>query len=113
MLRKMAHVFCILSVIIGATSICFAQATGNIKGTVADSAGALIAGAAVEVVNDNTGEKRTTTSTDDGSFSITNLPVGAYTVTAKASGFSPGSAREVKVSVAFTTEVPIVLTVGG
>lgn len=113
MLKRMAQILTCLTVIIGASSICLAQATGSIKGTVVDAAGALVAGASIEAVNDNTGEKRTTTSTDNGSFSITNLTVGTYTVTGTATGFAPGTAKDVKVSVAFTTEVPLVLAVGG
>lgn len=105
-------VFC-FAIVIGVTSITLAQATGGLKGTVTDVNGALVAGAAVEATNDQTAEKRTTTSADDGSFSITNLPVGTYTVTATATGFSPATAKEVKVSVAFTTEVPLALAVGG
>lgn len=99
--------------IIGVTGVCFAQATGGIKGTVSDAAGALVAGAAVEVLNNNTGDKRTTTSADNGSFSITNLPVGTYTVTASATGFSPATAQDVQVSVAFVTDVTLALAVGG
>jgi hypothetical protein len=113
MVKRMAQALFCLTLIIGATGICFAQATGGIKGTVSDAAGALVAGAAVEVVNDNTGEKRTTTSAENGSYSITNLPVGTYTVTASATGFSPATAKEVKVSVSFVTEVPLALAVGG
>ncbi|HET6669102.1 MAG TPA: carboxypeptidase-like regulatory domain-containing protein, partial [Pyrinomonadaceae bacterium] len=99
--------------VIGCTSICLAQSPGNLKGTVADSAGALIPGATVEAINDATGEKRSTTTSDDGSYSISNLQVGIYTVTASATGFSSATAKEVKVSVAFTTDVPLVLAAGG
>ena len=113
MFKRMAQLLVCLTVILGATGIGIAQSAGSMKGTVADANGALVAGAAVEAVNDNTGEKRTTTSADDGSFSISNLSVGIYTVTATATGFSPGTAKEVKVSVAFTTEVPLVMAVGG
>ncbi|HEY7786161.1 MAG TPA: TonB-dependent receptor [Pyrinomonadaceae bacterium] len=101
-----------LTLLIGATSVCLAQATGNIRGVVADSAGATVAGAAVEALNTNTGEKRTTTTTDDGSYSILNIPIGVYSVTATASGFAPSTVQAVNVSVSFTTEVPISLAVG-
>ncbi|HSB29834.1 MAG TPA: TonB-dependent receptor, partial [Pyrinomonadaceae bacterium] len=113
MLKTLAQMFFCLAIIVGATSITLAQATGGLKGTVADTNGAVVAGAAVEAVNDATGEKRTTTSADDGTFTLTNLPVGVYTVTASATGFSPATAKEVKISVAFTTEVPLTLAVGG
>lgn len=113
MLKKMAHIVCVLTIVMSATSICFAQATGNIKGTVTDSAGALVSGATIEAVNDETRDKRTTTSSDQGEFNITNLPVGSYTISATATGFAPATAKAVRVSVSFTTEVSLVMTVGG
>ena len=113
MLNRMARAFLCLTIIISATGYCFAQATGSIKGAVADPNGGLVAGATVEAVNAQTGEKRTTTTSDAGTYSITNLAVGLYTVTATATGFGPGQAKDVQVSVAFTTEANIALPVGG
>ena len=104
---------CLFVMVICCSSISLAQSPGNLKGIVADSAGAVIPGATVEATNDSTGEKHTTTTSDDGSYSISNLQVGVYTVTASASGFSSATAKEVKVSVAFTTDVPLVLSAGG
>ena len=51
MLNRMARALLCLTIIISATGYCFAQATGNIKGSVADPNGGLVAGATVEVVN--------------------------------------------------------------
>jgi hypothetical protein len=113
MLNRLARAFFCLTVIISATGYCFAQATGNIKGNVVDPNGGLVAGATVEAVSNQTGEKRTTTTSDSGSYNITNLPVGIYTVTATQTGFGPGTAKDVQVSVAFTTEANISLPVGG
>lgn len=112
MLNRMARAFFCLTIIISATGYCFAQATGNIKGTVADPNGGLVAGATVEAVNAQTGEKRTTTTSDAGTYNITNLPVGTYKLNASATGFGQGTA-DVQVSVAFTTEANIALPVGG
>src|ERR1700730_921567 len=113
MLRRLVKFLLTLTLISGAFGICLAQSAGSIKGTVADANGALIAGASVEASNDNTGEKRGTSTADNGTYNISNLPVGVYTVTANSSGFSVGTAKEVKVSVAFATDVPFVLSVGG
>lgn len=113
MFRKMAQGSFCLTLIIGVTGFCFAQSAGGIKGTVSDSAGAVVAGATVEATNDNTGEKRSTSTANNGTYAITSISVGVYTVTANASGFSPAMSKAVTVSVAFTTEVPLVLAVGG
>ena len=114
MFKKLgARALLCLTIIICATGYCFAQATGNIRGTVVDPNGGLVAGATVEAVNAQTGEKRTTTTSDAGTYIITNLPVGIYTVNATATGFGPGTAKDVQVSVSFTTEANIALPVGG
>src|SRR4030095_3306088 len=94
MLNRLARAFFCLTIIISATGYCFAQATGNIKGTVVDPNGGLGAGATVEAVSTQTGEKRTTTTSDSGSYNITNLPVGIYTLTATQTGFGPGTAKD-------------------
>jgi hypothetical protein len=102
-----------LTLLITVLGVARAQSAGSIKGTVSDSNGALIAGASVEAVNDNTGEKRSASTADNGTYSIGNLPVGVYTVTANAGGFTAATNKEVKVSVAFATEASFVLAVGG
>src|SRR4029079_15185778 len=68
MLNRMARAFLCLTIIISATGYCFAQATGNIKGAVADPNGGLVAGATVEAVYAKTGEKRSTTTSDAGTY---------------------------------------------
>ncbi|MEA2204695.1 MAG: hypothetical protein QOE77_1471 [Blastocatellia bacterium] len=113
-MSKVLRVLFCLILISGLANICLAQTSdGTIRGTVSDANGALVTGATVEALNDNTGDKRTATTDDNGAYSITNLPVGTYTVTANATGFAPATAK-VKVSVAFTTDMPpLVLGVSG
>lgn len=113
MSRRLAQAFVCLTLMIGATSIAFAQATGSIKGVVTDPNGANVAGATVEAVNDNTGEKRTTTTSENGDYTITNLSAGTYTVTANAGGFSAVTVQQVTISVSFTTDLSLALAVGG
>ena len=54
--------------------------TGTILGTVVDSQGQVIPGAAVTVINEATGETRSAVSSPRGDFQVTNLPPGTYTV---------------------------------
>src|SRR6266850_1353081 len=60
---------------------------GTILGTVTDSSGLAVAGATVTVKNTDTGLLRTTQTTADGSYSVTELPIGTYAVTISQSGF--------------------------
>jgi len=60
---------------------------GTILGTVTDPSGAVVSGAKVTVKNVSTGLERTTETSADGSYSIPELPIGAYSVTITQSGF--------------------------
>ncbi|HEV8129802.1 MAG TPA: carboxypeptidase-like regulatory domain-containing protein [Acidobacteriota bacterium] len=60
---------------------------GRISGTVTDSSKAVIPGATVSIVNENTKLTRTAVTDDSGFYVVTNLPVGNYSVTAELPGF--------------------------
>ncbi len=60
---------------------------GSITGTVTDPAGAVIAGAAVQAKNADTGVVYRGVSTNTGNYTITDLPVGNYVVTVTVMGF--------------------------
>jgi hypothetical protein len=60
---------------------------GRISGTVTDSSGAVVPNAAVTVTNAATNAVRATTTDEGGFYTVTNLPVGTYTVTVERSGF--------------------------
>ncbi len=111
--ERIVQLFFALVFILTTTVLCSAQSNGSIKGTVTDPQGAAVSGANIEVVNSTTGEKRSVTTGDDGSYSVPNLSIGIYKVTADATGFSQAAVEGVKVTVAFTTDVPIALAVGG
>jgi Carboxypeptidase regulatory-like domain len=61
--------------------------TGRVTGTVTDSTGALIPGAAVTLKNTATGIVQTATSANDGIYTFPAITRGNYTVSATASGF--------------------------
>ncbi len=77
-----------------------AQAQAQISGTITDSGGSIIAGAAVTLKNTGTNAERTATSSAEGVYIFTNLEPGTYQVTATSAGFS-------------TYEATVVVTVGG
>ncbi len=62
--------------------------TGKIVGSVFDPTGAPIPGASVAATNEGTGESRQVISDENGDFTIPILPVGNYTVSITAKGFS-------------------------
>ena len=73
---------------------------GTILGTVTDPSGLLVAGANVKVRNVATGQERTATTSGDGSYAISELPIGTYSVTISQSGFQTSVTSNVEVNVA-------------
>jgi len=61
--------------------------TSNITGTVRDTNGSVVAGAAVTAKNEATGVTSTQTTTESGLYSFASLPVGNYTITIEKQGF--------------------------
>jgi len=70
---------------------------GAIVGTVKDPNDALVANAQVKVTSVKTGEVRTADTTEDGTFTVTNLEPGAYNVSVEASGFQAVNFEAVQV----------------
>jgi hypothetical protein len=74
-----------------AASAAFGQSnSGIVSGSVTDSTGALIPGAAVTITNSVSGFTRSTTSDSSGKYRFYNLPFDPYRVTAREQGFSSG-----------------------
>ncbi len=96
----------ILSVFVTARAQSF---RGSIVGTVTDQTQAPIPDAKVTVKNQATGLTRTTVSGDAGQFSISELPIGPYTVTVEKEGFGVVSQPEVAVNVAAERRVDVQL----
>ena len=96
----------------------FASATnaqtfrGTILGTVTDSSGAAIAGAAVAVKNVNTGLSRTVSTSEDGTYSVPELPIGTYTVTVEKAGFKQGVVTGLQVEVSSQLRADVALQTG-
>ena len=85
---------------------------GTILGTVMDSSGLPVTGATVAVKNRETGLARTTQTSEDGSYTVTELPIGTYTVTISQSGFQTSVTSDVVVNVAGERRVDAALKPG-
>src|SRR5208283_4822184 len=85
---------------------------GTILGTVTDPSGNVVAGATVKVHNTGTGLERTVTTSASGSYTISELPIGSYSVTVTQSGFQTSVTSNVAVDVATERRVDVQLKVG-
>ena len=66
------------------------QGTGQISGTVVDQTGALAVGAKVQLTHDDKTPAQEAVSGDNGEYSFSNVPTGAFHITATATGFTTG-----------------------
>ncbi|HEY4978229.1 MAG TPA: carboxypeptidase regulatory-like domain-containing protein, partial [Candidatus Acidoferrum sp.] len=85
---------------------------GTILGTVTDTSGAAVPGALVTIKNLDTGLVRTVTTTDDGSYSVPELPIGNYGVTVEKTGFKLGLVTGINVTVSSERRADVVLQPG-
>ncbi|MGH9686052.1 MAG: carboxypeptidase regulatory-like domain-containing protein [Candidatus Acidiferrales bacterium] len=86
--------------------------TGALTGTVTDPSGGVIAGATVKVTNLATGQTRTTTTDSKGSYQISLLPPGNYSVHFEATGFRSTDVPSIAVNVTETVTLNRELEIG-
>ena len=103
----------LLSIVCLSFDMAFAQTTSTtILGTVADSAGAVVAGAKITVTNTATGVNREVTASSTGDYSFPLLDVGVYDVTVSAQGFKSEVRRGVILQINEKVRVDFALQVG-
>ncbi len=89
-----------------------AQTISSITGTVTDPSGAVVPDAKVTVTNDGTNVAKTITTNSAGSYTVTDLLPGTYTVKVEAAGFQSTILRGIGVEVAHAATVDAQLVTG-
>ncbi|GAB4363045.1 MAG: hypothetical protein OHK0021_06990 [Bryobacter sp.] len=84
----------------------------NISGIVKDSSGAVVAGAKVNIRNEDTSFSRDITTNQSGFYIATNLGPGYYTVTVEAPGFKKATISRNKLDAGLPIAVNVDLAVG-
>jgi hypothetical protein len=87
------------------------KTTGDITGTIVDSTGAVLPGVTVTATCPATNFSRTATTDAQGGFSLPELPICVYKVTAELPGFKT-VARDTQVAVNTVAKVDFKLEVG-
>jgi outer membrane receptor protein involved in Fe transport len=87
-------------------------ASGTITGLVTDSTGAVIPGAKVVLMNTTTGISRGAVSGDKGYFTFTLLSPSQYAITVEKVGFRSLTRTGIKLEVAQTARVDLILQLG-
>ena len=97
---------CIAVLWLAASSAAFAQSTyGTIDGTITDPSSAVIRGAKVEAVNEQTKVAHTLDSDANGLYRFLNLDPGVYTISATAAGFSRTEQKDIHLQA--REELPV------
>ena len=86
--------------------------TGAIVGTVEDTTGASIPSATVTVIEEGTGRKRMTQTAPDGSYIISPLKLGTYTLKTEKQGFKTTLQEHVQVTIQARLEINPKLEIG-
>ena len=85
---------------------------GTITGTVADPAGAVVANAAIQARNVETGAVYDAATTTTGNYTLAQLPVGQYELSVTVPGFKKYLRQNLTVNVAQTLRIDVALEVG-
>ena len=85
------------------------QATGNLRGVVADPTGAIIPGASITLSGN--GKTLSTTSGGTGGYHFNGLPPGQYTIDTSIQGFTPFQSKGVVIAPGSTKTLNIALTI--
>src|SRR5689334_20972244 len=88
------------------------QTLGGITGTVTDTSGAVISGATLTLVGNDSRRYRTQTSSTTGSYLFVNLPIGTYTLTFTQQGFQSQNIPSIQVQANRTATVNAELKIG-
>ena len=111
--RSCACVASILAILMMLFANLWAQAiSGDIVGTVTDATKAVVPNAIITAENTQTGVKTTTNTNSSGDYRFNDLPVGIYSVTVTATGFSTTSLRDVAVKLNQTITANLTVEVG-
>ncbi|MDQ2946386.1 MAG: carboxypeptidase-like regulatory domain-containing protein, partial [Acidobacteriota bacterium] len=95
------------------TSAVFAQQpTADVTGLISDTSGAAVPGAAIEIVNIDTGLHWDSVSNDSGNYVFTSLPPGNYRISIKKEGFEAASRSAFELTVGQRARLDFQLKVG-
>ncbi|MGE5359538.1 MAG: carboxypeptidase regulatory-like domain-containing protein [Bacteroidales bacterium] len=112
MWRLLRYACLALALVLSSAVIVGAQSTASISGVVRDSAGGVVPGATVVVKDENTGNKFEAVTGADGSYHVTALQAGTYTVAASLPGFKTAEAKGIRVAIGQPVSLNLALDVG-
>ena len=98
--------------LLSSATLCLAQASSGVTGTVTDNTGSIIPGASVTIVNAATQATSNAVTSSAGQYTVTGLVPGRYTITVKSPGFSTTVKDQVNVEVTTQATIDFTLSAG-
>jgi hypothetical protein len=89
-----------------------AQDIGTILGSVQDASAAIVPGATIVVINTQTGYSRTVTTDNTGAYTVSQIPIGTYTLSASESGFATTVLKNLTLSLDQYLRIDVTLSLG-
>jgi hypothetical protein len=111
-LRPLVGITLPITLLLAVALTAYAQSTASIEGRVVDQNGAVIAGVTITATNSAIAVERVTTSDGSGRYQLPALPVGNYTVAARATGFKQQIAGNLSLEVGRRVSQDFQLEVG-
>src|SRR5829696_5044273 len=108
--RIFARAFGLALMLALAAAVSFAQQAGSLRGQVTDEFGGALIGATITVVS-STGAEKSAVTDDDGTFVVSGLAPGAYSLRVANTGFAPYEAADVQVAAGRNEPLDIKMSV--
>ncbi len=109
-----SRILVVVAVVVMSFPIAAQVDRATLLGTVTDSSGGVVPGARLEVVSQETGLRREASTSEVGDYTVTQLPIGVYSVTVSRQGFRTVTTKDLRLGVGdnralnFTMEVSAV-----
>ena len=94
-------------------AIADAQFRAAFQGAVTDASGAVVAGATVTLVNNETGRSQQIVTSDNGLYRFSSLAPGSYKLTIEQAGFQTKTVENLDLAAEITQGVDVVLETAG
>ena len=102
----------VLACLLLAAQLGFGQTFGSISGETRDSSGAIVAGAAVTLVNSGTNATRTVATNEAGEYAFPSLPPSMYSVKVEKTGFKSVVRNQIELQVQLAARIDFELQIG-
>jgi hypothetical protein len=88
------------------------KATAELVGTVRDPTGAVLVGTVVKLIEIDTGLTRSVSTNNDGTYVLSGVPAGRYTLEAQLAGFKRKRTEGIVLQVNHRTRIDIAMEIG-